>query len=180
MHTNMSPIFKKPTLADLPAMIAIHCDPRTNVYNPAGPHSPESAAAMLETWRTHWDANGFGYWAVCSGPEDEDEVCGFGGIMRKQVGSKLSLNLYFRLSPQFWGRGLASSIATVALKLAFLELKEPEVLALVRPANLASRRTIERAGLQLHDTTNDVPDQDPSLIYRISREQFVGSSSEAK
>jgi len=130
---------------------------------------------MLQNWCTHWEANSFGYWALCETIDGESEVCGFGGIMRKQVGTQLSLNLYFRLAPQVWGRGLGSAIATAALKLAFVELKEAEVLALVRPANLASRRTIERAGLRLHDTTDDVPGQEHSLIYRISSEQYAAN-----
>ncbi|HEU5368815.1 MAG TPA: GNAT family N-acetyltransferase [Ktedonobacterales bacterium] len=50
---------------DGPAMFAVHGDPATNVYNPAGP-DPNLAASeeKLRSMMGHWDAYGFGYWAV--------------------------------------------------------------------------------------------------------------------
>ena len=164
-------VFARPSASHLRAMLEIHCDPRTNAHNPFGPPTPAAAAALFEGWLAHWDREGFGYWAVCSSANSL-EVLGFGGVMRKPVGSRLGLNLYFRLSPLVWGQGLASAIAQEALSQAFIERCEPEVLALVRPANMPSRRTLERARLRVIDTTVDVPGQEPSLIYRISREDF--------
>lgn len=128
---------------------------------------------MLDDWLAHWESHGFGYWAICSS-DDPSTVDGFGGIMRKQVGARRSLNLFFRLSPRAWGRGWGLTTGGRALELAFVALNEPEVLALVRPANVPSRRTIERTGLTLYDTTDDVPGQELSLIYRIGREQYDG------
>jgi ribosomal-protein-alanine N-acetyltransferase len=164
-------VFARPTASHLRAMLEIHCDPRTNAHNPSGPTTTATALALFEGWLAHWDREGFGYWAVCSSTTSL-EVLGFGGVMRKRVGSRVGLNLYFRLSPLVWGQGVASAIAQEALSQAFIERCEPEVLALVRPANTPSRRTLERARLSVIDTTDDVPGQDPSLIYRISREDF--------
>ena len=130
---------------------------------------------MLDAWLAHWASYGFGYWAICDAG-DRSRVQGFGGVMRKHVGSDFGLNLYFRLSPEAWGRGLGIAIAENALELAFADLNEPEVLALVRPGNFPSRRTIERAGLTLFDTFDDVPGQEHSLIYRIRREHYAGGA----
>ncbi|MEJ6005897.1 GNAT family N-acetyltransferase [Paucibacter sp. AS339] len=122
----------------------------------------------------HWDSEGFGYWAVYSTTETP-EVLGFGGVMRKAAGSRFGLNLYFRFAPRAWGQGLASAIAQEALAEAFIKRCEPEVLALICPANTPSRRTLERARLRVIDTkTDDVPGQEPSLIDRIGREEFQG------
>jgi RimJ/RimL family protein N-acetyltransferase len=164
-------VFAKPSAAHLRAMLAIHCDPRTHAHNPFGPPTAATAATLFEGWLAHWDREGFGYWAICSSATSH-EVLGFGGIMRKPVGSRFGLNLYFRLSPLAWGQGLASAIAREALSQAFIERGEPEVLALVRPANTPSRRTLERARLSVIDTTDDVSGQEPSLLYRISRADF--------
>ncbi|MCV2369596.1 GNAT family N-acetyltransferase [Roseateles oligotrophus] len=164
-------VFARPDASHLRAMLEIHCDPRTNAHNPFGPPTPATALALFEGWLEQWDREGFGYWAVCSSATSL-EVLGFGGIMRKHIGSRFGLNLYFRISPLVWGQGLASAIAQEALSQAFIGRCEPEVLALVRPANTISRRTLERAGLGVIDTTDDVPGQEPSLIYRISREDF--------
>jgi RimJ/RimL family protein N-acetyltransferase len=167
--------FERPRSSHLSAMLEIQCDPRTNAHNPSGPPTQETATATFDAWCAHWDREGFGYWAVCS-PAAPPEVLGFGGIMRKSIGPRFGLNLYFRLSPTVWGNGIASAIAKEALSHAFFVLHESEVFAMVRPANGPSRRVLEKAHLSLIDTADDVPGHEPSLIYRISRDEFLRAS----
>ncbi|WP_295760201.1 GNAT family N-acetyltransferase [Undibacterium sp.] len=161
--------------SDLTAFLKIHCDPKTTQFNPAGPYTPLRATELLQTWCAHWEQHGFGYWTVTDS-ERPEQVIGFGGIMRKKVGHLDGFNIYFRLAPTAWGKGYASQIALASLDLAFTELKASEVLGLVHKDNLASRRTLERAGFVQFTTINDAADNEPSLIYRA----LPGSAAEPK
>lgn len=122
---------------------------------------------MMTPWLAHWDAHGFGYWAVER--REDGAVVGFGGVMHAQHGSHVGLNLYFRLSTEVWGQGLAQLIGHAALDEAFTRRELPCVLGLVRPANVPSRRALERLGLRAFDTLDDVPGEPLSLLYRIDR-----------
>jgi len=152
--------------------IAIHCDPETNRFNPFGPPTPERFEQALHDWISHWENYGFGYWAV-SLKQAPEQVIGFGGIMDTAVGTQMGLNLYFRLSPKVWGQGIGSSIAEAGLQNAFIERQRDAVLGLVRPKNLPSRKTLEKVGMRMVDTTNDVPGQEHSLNYSITASEYA-------
>ena len=164
---------RAPQLSDLEAMFELHADPVTNRFSPCGCLATrEASAALLAGWMAHWQAEGFGYWAI-SCRERPAQVLGFGGVMRRTVDGVSNLYLYFRIRPQAWGLGLASEMALAALDLAFNTLHESRVLAVVVPANMPSRKTLERIGLLLKSSLADVPGQPPSLVYEMTAERFA-------
>jgi hypothetical protein len=55
------------------------------------------------------------------------------------------------LAPRFWGRGYATEISSLFLAFGFENLGLPAILATCDPANLASRRVLEKSGLSLAD-----------------------------
>ncbi len=165
-------IFHPVTRHHLDAGIAIHCDPETNRFNPFGAPTPERFELALRDWVAHWEAHGFGYWAV-SLLQEPQHVVGFGGIMDTTIGTQMGLNLYFRLSPTAWGKGIGSAIADAGLHKAFVERQRDAVLGLVRPKNLPSRKTLEKAGLRMIGRTDDVPGQEQSLIYQITAQEYA-------
>jgi RimJ/RimL family protein N-acetyltransferase len=132
--------------ADGPAMFAVHGDPATNLYNPAGP-DPDLAASeeRLQSMLQHWEAYGFGYWAVTL-PHTE-AVIGFGGIEHRVWRERDVLNLYYRFTPSAWGQGYATEVAQTAVALAQQYLPQLPIVARTRAGNIASIRTAERAGL---------------------------------
>jgi len=138
---------RRPRPGDGPAMFAIHGDPLTNRHNPAGPDpDPQTSAATLRDWVRRWEINGYGYWAVArAGTEG---IIGFGGVERQTWRDRDVLNLYYRLTPDVWGQGYATEVAQTAVGLAQVYLPHLPVIARTRPANIASQRTAERAGLR--------------------------------
>ncbi|CAN5229722.1 hypothetical protein BH11PSE10_BH11PSE10_00580 [soil metagenome] len=166
-------VLRAPLPSDLEAMFELHADPIANRFSPSGPlASREASAALLQCWLAHWQAQGFGYWAIAE-REQPDQVIGFGGVMRRVVSGVSDLYLYFRFRPQAWGQGLASEMALAALELAFENLAEARVLAVVLPVNTPSRKTLERIGLLLKSSLADVPGQSPNLVYEITAERFA-------
>jgi ribosomal-protein-alanine N-acetyltransferase len=139
-------ILRQPQGDDGPAMFAIHGDPATNRYNPAGPDpDPAASEETLRGWLCQWESDSYGYWAIT--PLNADTILGFGGVMRRTWRDRDVLNLYYRLTPDAWGRGYATEVARTAVGLARSYLPHLPVIARTRPTNIASIRTAERAGL---------------------------------
>lgn len=128
------------------ALFAVHGDPATNLFNPAGPH-PDLATSeeMLRECILHWDVCGFGYWAVTL--QQKENIIGFGGVEHRVWRDRDVLNLYYRFTPGAWGQGYATELARTAATLARKHLPFWPVIARTRAANTASIRTAERAGL---------------------------------
>lgn len=166
---------RRPDVGDLGAIVRIHCDPRTNRFRPGGAPSPEEAAGYLAAWQAHWDRHGFGYWAVEApvATGEEPGVVGFGGVVLATMPGRRALNLYFRLDPSAWGRGVANGIGRSALTEAFERQGAELVIGKVRPANHPSRRALERLGLRLSGAVDDVPGSPASLLYEIDAARYA-------
>ncbi|HYD78865.1 MAG TPA: GNAT family N-acetyltransferase [Paucimonas sp.] len=165
-------VLRRPESADLEALFDIHGDPETNRFNPSGPMpSRQKAVEVLEAWLAHWEGAGFGYWSVCK-RDDAAQVIGFGGVMNKTIDGREGLNLYFRFRPSAWGSGYANEMAQAALDFTFNTLEREPVWGLVRPSNLPSRKALERLGMVLARTVDDVAGQEPSLLYELDRARF--------
>lgn len=161
-------LLRGPAPADLSAMIAIHGDPRTNIYNPNGPSSHEECRELLGTWDGHWSRHGVGYWAAELSHEPGN-VIGFGGVRTAPELGPATANLYFRLAPEAWGRGLAIEIGGAAIRIAFEELNFDRVVGSTRRNNEPSRRTLERLGLALASEKSNGAHEEPSLIYELRK-----------
>jgi RimJ/RimL family protein N-acetyltransferase len=154
---------------DLESVFAIHGDPRTSLFNPAGPHRDlDESRAMLDSWLAHWDRHGFGHWAVAT-QDEPGRVIGVGGINVRSYNGDMRHNLGYRLAFDAWGHGYATELGREALRFAFDELGLPAVHALVRPANLASRAVLRKLGLHENGVLDDVPGEAPSLLFLIER-----------
>jgi [ribosomal protein S5]-alanine N-acetyltransferase len=73
-------------------------------------------------------------------------LCGMAGFDVRDDGRG---ELGWYLSPPFWGRGYATEVSALLLGFGFGDLGLPAVVATCDPANLASRRVLEKAGFSL-------------------------------
>jgi RimJ/RimL family protein N-acetyltransferase len=69
-----------------------------------------------------------------------------------------------------WGRGYATEGARRALRVAFTQLQQPQVISLIHPGNAASIRVAERLG-ERRVGAAEVMGQ-PALVYRVTREEW--------
>jgi RimJ/RimL family protein N-acetyltransferase len=135
--------------SDDEASFLIHGDPRAAQYRTGGPDpSLDVSRARLATWIAHWDEHGFGPWLVAL-VEHEGDVAGFGGLRWRGADEIPGLNLYFRIRPELWGRGLGAELARASVRVAFDDGIAPEVTAIVRPNNAPSIRVVEQIGMRL-------------------------------
>jgi RimJ/RimL family protein N-acetyltransferase len=160
-------ILRKPTKEDFGSFFEINHDPQTNIHNPGGPMSFKKAESTFAKMLDHWDNHHFGSWAIAE-KDDPENIIGFGGLSYKLYGDKEKLNLGYRFASQAWGKGYATEFTKKAIDFGFKENNE-EIFAIVRPANIASVKVLEKAGMIRIGTLNDVPGQPESLVYRIQK-----------
>jgi len=135
---------RRPVLDDLSYFVAIDSDPRTNLYRPGGAPNSERSAETFREFLREWDAHEAGYWVV----ELIDEVIGMAGVEPQRFSNRSCWNLYYRLSPDVWGKGFAAEAAIEAVAMASKTEPTWPVVARTRPLNYAAAHVAMKAGLQ--------------------------------
>jgi len=113
---------------------------------PFAPLTAADAAGMLRDDLRQWREHGFGPWAVVD--EESGALVGRAGLRETRVGGEPMVELAWTVDPDYHGRGLATEAALAGIELA-REVGLEEIVALALPANTASRRVAEKAGMEL-------------------------------
>jgi ribosomal-protein-alanine N-acetyltransferase len=135
---------RRPTPADVDAILAVHSDSLACAHNPSDMLvTREEAADLFQRWDNHWQRHGFGYWVV----RESVEPLGFCGVKLMPLWDNEILNLFYRFAPAAWGKGFASEAATAVVRWMTARAPDHPVIARVRPDNVASQRVAVNAGL---------------------------------
>lgn len=166
-------MLRPPRASDLDTLMAFYADPAvTRFCAAATPQGRDAIAAQLQGWIAHWRSHGFGHWAIAE-RDRPDTLIGFGGLMYRSIAGHAGLYLYYRITPQAWGRGLASEMALHAMAEAFEQRHADAVAAAVLPSNAPTRRTLEGLGLRLKGTLADGPGSAAALLYELTAERWA-------
>jgi RimJ/RimL family protein N-acetyltransferase len=134
---------------DEAAMAAIHRDPEVTRYL----NRPVDTTAISEFYALvegHWAEHGFGFWALeTRQPDLASEFIGFVGVAYPTYLPELASRpeLGWRLARHAWGRGLATEAAKAARDHAFDTLATPELISIIHPDNVRSRRLASKLGM---------------------------------
>ena len=161
--------------ADHAPFAAINADPRVMEHFPALLTREESDAAVARI-EAHFVEHGFGLWAVEI--VGQAPFAGFIGLCHPRIEAPFTpcVEIGWRLAAEHWGRGYATEGARAAVRLAFETLGLAEIVSYTVPANLRSRRVMEKLGMT-HDPNDDFDHpllaQGHSLcrhvLYRLAR-----------
>jgi RimJ/RimL family protein N-acetyltransferase len=162
-------------LEDRDAFAAMNADARVMEHFP-GLMSREQSDASAERIETNFENRGYGLWAVEI--EGVAPFAGFVGLNIPQYETSFTpcVEIGWRLATEFWGHGYATEGARAALDFGFRELQLDEIVSYTVPANVRSRRVMEKIGMR-HDVRGDfdhpiLPEGHPlrrHVLYRISR-----------
>lgn len=112
-------------------------------YSMSGPLSFAATKALLGEWITLFRNRGFSPWAVVR----NNQLIGYAGFDVRIVEDIERIQITFRLSEQYWGKGLGTEI-TYALKAYAIEtLGLTDIIAIIDPENQASIHTIRKIGM---------------------------------
>ena len=177
------PILRTPRLVlrpwrddDLEPLAAMSADPEVMRHFPSVLDRAASTA-LLARLRAHFDAHGFGFWAV----ETDAGFVGLIGLLRVTFDAAFAptVEVGWRLARHAWGQGLATEGAAEALRFGFDVLGAPEIVSFAVPANLPSQRVMERLGMR-RDPSGDfdhpeLPADSPlrrHVLYRLQNSDF--------
>jgi len=136
-------------LDDLDDLAAILADPDVTRYLPGGrPRTREQTGTTLQFIISHWEQHGFGWWAV--NLKTDRELIGWCGL--KLLDSTGGVEVLYLFARRHWGQGYATEACTASLRYGFQELKLDRIIALAVPENAASRRVMEKMGMQYEKT----------------------------
>jgi len=152
IHTDRL-ILRRWAPADLAPFAEINADPEVMRHFPHA-LSREQSDAFAGRIEAHFEAHGFGFWAV-----EIPGVSAFAGfvglsIPRFEAHFTPCVEIGWRLARSQWGHGHATEGATAALRFAFEVLGLREVVSFTVVENVPSRRVMERIGMQ-HDPADD-------------------------
>ena len=164
--------FRNLTWQDLDDLARIYQDPEVMKYRlHPEPATREQTQEMLEKILSHWQQYNFGRWAViCS---HNQQLIGHCGLEVLAGTSEVEVN--YLLDRTYWGKGLATEAAREALRYGFEELGCDRLVAIAKPENIASRRVMEKAGMQYE---KDIEYYGVSWVYyKLKRDQWKASSN---
>ena len=163
---------------------ALNADPVVMEYYPSTLSRAESDT-LADRIDAHFARHGFGLWAVEI--PGAAPFAGYVGLARPRFQAHFTpcVEIGWRLARDFWGRGYASEGARAVLSLAFDGLGLEEVVSFTVPANIRSRRVMERIGMT-HAPSDHfdhplLPEGHPlrrHVLYRISRTSFAGQDQD--
>lgn len=132
---------------------ALNADPRVMEHFPAL-LSREESDAMVARIEAHFERHGFGFWAVEA--PGVTEFAGFIGLAVPRFEAHFTpcVEIGWRLAASHWGRGFATEGARAALDLGFGSLGLAQIVSCTVPANIRSRRVMEKLGMS-HDPADD-------------------------
>ena len=151
--------------ADRSSFARMNADPRVSEHL-VGPISRDDSDDMVDRVQTCWRKRGYGLWAA------EERASGLfaGYIGFWNPDGWPGFELGWTLRRSFWGRGLATEGARAALRFAFTDMQQSDVISLIYPENAASIRVAERLGERLVEPV-EVMGQ-TALLYRITRGEW--------
>ena len=163
--------------ADDDAFAAMFEDPAVMEFLP--PATRADIDAFIQRIKGHFAEHGFGWWAV-----EVPGVAPFIGyvglsVPRFEAHFMPAVEIGWRLASAHWGKGYATEGARAALQAGFTTVGLKEIVSFTVPANMRSRRVMERIGMT-HDPAEDfdhprLPEGHPlrrHVLYRLSRARW--------
>jgi RimJ/RimL family protein N-acetyltransferase len=162
-------ILRRLSLADLPALTDLFADPKVMRFGD-GPRSPEWARDWLDDCLASYERLGYGPWAVVE--KAGGATIGYCGLFfYPDVNGRPETEIGYRLARAYWGRGYATEAVMAARDYAFTALGLTRLIALIDPANAASIRVAEKAGLRYEAEVMLPGYTYPDRVYAIERDQ---------
>ena len=129
--------------SDAEALLEVYSHPLVEAW--IGPHSLQRVTDEIAYQQAGQAERGWSVWAVES--REDGRFLGDCGLQPlEHKGPEVELG--YDLHPAVWGQGLATEAARAVVDAALGPLGVDRVVAVVKPANAASRRVLAKTGLR--------------------------------
>ena len=135
---------------DLDPLWAIFADPQVMQFGP-GTRNRDQTREWIEKVQATYRERGFGLWGVIH--RETGKLIGSCGLIPQVVDDAPETEVGYRLTPHFWGQGLATEAAVASKQHAFNGLGIERVISIIEPANARSIRVAEKNGMSFEKET---------------------------
>ncbi|MEA9979177.1 GNAT family N-acetyltransferase [Pseudomonas sp. 10B1] len=163
-------------IEDVPVLASILGDAQVMRHSVGGVMSEKETREFVAGCVFSYQANNFGPWAVID--RATTTFIGFCGLNAEPVEGAEEVEIGYRLSREFWGKGLATEAAMASRDYAFGTLGVDSLIAIVEPENIASVNVIEKLGFNtfIHSQYH----RRGVKIYRMTRQRWVALIAKAE
>lgn len=175
-------ILRRWIVSDREPFVRLNADPRVMEFFPAL-LTPEESIALIDRIEAHFDAHGFGLYAVAA--RRDHTFMGFVGLSAPSFDAPFTpcVEVGWRLAAEYWGQGLATEGARAVAEYGFEGLGLDEIVSFTVPANTRSRRIMQKLGMK-HEASDDfdhpkLPIDHPlrrHVLYRLSHSDWRNSA----
>jgi RimJ/RimL family protein N-acetyltransferase len=161
---------------DVAPFAVLNADQNAMRFMP-GTMTADGTRAMVGRICDHFDAHGFGLWAVEA--PGVAPFMGYVGLQRPTFDAHFTpcVEIGWRLAPAYWGKGYAMEAASAALRFGFEDLNLDQIVSFTVIANKPSWSVMERIGMT-RDPAEDfdhprLPQGHPlrrHILYRKTRD----------
>lgn len=134
------------TADHLPEVQRMHRDAAVMAHL-GGVRDDAQTAAYLARNLQHWADYGFGLWILRELASKGGDPVGRAVLRHLLVEGVDEVEVGYAFYPAFWGRGLATEVATACLALGRRELRLSTIVAVTSPGNRASQHVLRKVGL---------------------------------
>ncbi|MGH7585514.1 MAG: GNAT family N-acetyltransferase [Gemmatimonadales bacterium] len=137
-------LIRRLTEADFPELRRLHTDAAV-MEHIGGVRSPAQTEAYLVRNLGHWREHGFGLWMVHVGAGGP--VAGLAMLRSLTVEAEEEVEVGYSLHRPYWGRGLATEIASACSAHGYESLGLESLVAVTGPLNSASHHVLRKIGM---------------------------------
>ena len=147
-------------MSDLPNMMELESDAEVMKFTSLRvPLTSEQTEQRLKTLIENEEANApLGVWAAELVPPTNESADFVGWFMLLQRDPNFPAELCFMIVRRHWGKGLTAEAAACLVDLGLNQLKLSSIVAKTDPANIASKRVLEKLGFKFSKTISN-PDK---------------------
>jgi len=157
-------ILREFQLSDLQGLAPILANPLVMEFSPTGILSTQQTLEKIQNFMALYGEHGFGKWAVLL--KANQKLIGYCGIAVEKIEDTYEIEIGYRLTPRYWGMGLATEAAEKAISYGFNTFQFSYILGIVERENLGSATVLQKLGMQFKKSTlfHGVPMD----IYRLN------------
>jgi ribosomal-protein-alanine N-acetyltransferase len=143
------------------------------------PLGREESDQLADRIEAHFEQHGFGPWAAEI--RSTSVFAGFIGLFIPRFEAHFTpcVEIGWRLAPEHWGQGFATEGARAVVRHAFEDVGLASLVSFTVPANVRSRRVMEKIGMT-HDPQDDFDHPDLPVghpfrwhvLYRLTRREL--------
>ena len=138
--------------SDFDSYLPVHSDPEVMRFV-GGRHDPDAIRIRFDKLKSQWSEHRLGHWATFE--RSTGRLVGAVGLLKHDDWTSTDHNVEvgWLIGRNDWGRGYATEAGRGSIAYAFNELAMDQLICIVDPRNLASRRVAEKLGLTLTGET---------------------------